>query len=174
MFRKKVRLTVWVMLFFAAALVYFQSLSSTPFGWDENDFIVIPIMQYGLDYFSWPGDRFFFRPIEYFINYLAWKSDPETFWLSHSISIAMLAGTAAATASLFRQFGEAGRSYSVVAAFAVLFFDIGLQGCPFHTRCPMMIEGLCDRDRPPLHELDDNHLIACHRETEDLMAQKIG
>ena len=52
--------------------------------------------------------------------------------------------------------------------------DIGLQGCPFHTRCPMMIEGLCDRDRPPIHELDDNHLIACHRETEDLMEQKIG
>ncbi len=52
--------------------------------------------------------------------------------------------------------------------------DIGLKGCPFHTRCPMMMEGLCDRDRPPVHELDDNHLIACHRGPEELMEQKLA
>ncbi|NKC13712.1 MAG: dipeptide ABC transporter ATP-binding protein [Gammaproteobacteria bacterium] len=41
--------------------------------------------------------------------------------------------------------------------------DIGLRGCPFHTRCPQMIEGTCDREAPPVRELDGGHVIACHQ-----------
>ena len=47
--------------------------------------------------------------------------------------------------------------------------DIGLTGCPFHTRCPLMIPGTCDVHRPPVHRLDQEHRIACHREVGDLM-----
>ena len=47
--------------------------------------------------------------------------------------------------------------------------DIGLTGCPFHTRCPLMIPGTCDVHRPPVHRLDQEHRIACHRGVDDLM-----
>ena len=47
--------------------------------------------------------------------------------------------------------------------------DIGLTGCPFHTRCPLMIPGTCDVHRPPVHRLEQAHRIACHREVGDLM-----
>ena len=42
--------------------------------------------------------------------------------------------------------------------------DIGLAGCPFHTRCPHMIPGKCDVDVPPAMDVGDTHEIACHLE----------
>ena len=46
--------------------------------------------------------------------------------------------------------------------------DIGLTGCPFHTRCPLMIPGTCDVEKPPVHRLEQDHRIACHRGVEEL------
>ena len=34
-------------------------------------------------------------------------------------------------------------------------------GCPFHPRCPL-VEAVCRERRPPLLELQDGHLAACH------------
>ena len=47
--------------------------------------------------------------------------------------------------------------------------DIGLTGCPFHTRCPLMIPGTCDVEKPPVHRLEQDHGIACHRDVGDLL-----
>jgi peptide/nickel transport system ATP-binding protein len=41
-------------------------------------------------------------------------------------------------------------------------------GCPFQTRCPYMIKGVCDTVLPPLREFGPDHVIACHLETEIL------
>ena len=41
-------------------------------------------------------------------------------------------------------------------------------GCPFQTRCPYMIKGLCDTTLPPLREFAPDHVIACHLEKETL------
>ena len=46
--------------------------------------------------------------------------------------------------------------------------DIGARGCPFHTRCPVMIAGTCDVRVPETRQLGDGHGIACHRELEEL------
>ncbi len=35
-------------------------------------------------------------------------------------------------------------------------------GCPFHDRCPKVIEGLCIKKMPPYREIRPNHWIACH------------
>jgi len=43
-------------------------------------------------------------------------------------------------------------------------------GCPFYDRCPLAIEGTCDKIDPPRRE-DKNghgHIIECHREIEEL------
>jgi oligopeptide transport system ATP-binding protein len=42
-------------------------------------------------------------------------------------------------------------------------------GCRFRTRCPLVTE-LCARVEPPLHELGNGHLSACHF-AEELAAQ---
>ncbi len=34
-------------------------------------------------------------------------------------------------------------------------------GCPFHTRCPFVMDR-CRSELPPLHELDRNQYVACH------------
>ena len=47
--------------------------------------------------------------------------------------------------------------------------NIGLTGCPFHTRCPLMIPGTCDVEKPPVHRLEQDHRIACHRELGELL-----
>lgn len=40
-------------------------------------------------------------------------------------------------------------------------------GCPFHTRCPYYIQGLCDVGKPPeLKEIENNHKVACLRTEE--------
>jgi peptide/nickel transport system ATP-binding protein len=41
-------------------------------------------------------------------------------------------------------------------------------GCPFQTRCPYMIKGVCDTILPPLREFGADHVIACHLESETL------
>ena len=41
-------------------------------------------------------------------------------------------------------------------------------GCPFYKRCPMAIDGVCDRESPPDRPLTGGHTIACHREVAEL------
>jgi peptide/nickel transport system ATP-binding protein len=36
-------------------------------------------------------------------------------------------------------------------------------GCPFHTRCPVVVEGRSETIEPPLIEVSAGHLVACHR-----------
>ena len=43
-------------------------------------------------------------------------------------------------------------------------------GCPFHDRCPVSIEGTCDRVDPPQRMGAHGHVIECHREFEELGA----
>jgi oligopeptide/dipeptide ABC transporter ATP-binding protein len=35
-------------------------------------------------------------------------------------------------------------------------------GCPFHTRCPDVIPGLCDTDVPAVWQVGDGHRASCH------------
>jgi peptide/nickel transport system ATP-binding protein len=35
-------------------------------------------------------------------------------------------------------------------------------GCPFHTRCPRRLEGICDKEVPPWRHLEGGHRIWCH------------
>ena len=45
-------------------------------------------------------------------------------------------------------------------------------GCPFFARCPLAIEGTCDKIDPPAR-LDPHgagHVIECHREVDELSA----
>ncbi|MGH2475526.1 MAG: oligopeptide/dipeptide ABC transporter ATP-binding protein, partial [Candidatus Limnocylindrales bacterium] len=41
-------------------------------------------------------------------------------------------------------------------------------GCVFHTRCPRVIEGLCEVTEPPLAEVEPGHLMKCHIPLEEL------
>ena len=43
-------------------------------------------------------------------------------------------------------------------------------GCPFFDRCPLAIEGTCDRETPPIRDLGDGHAIECHRSQEEFAA----
>ena len=36
-------------------------------------------------------------------------------------------------------------------------------GCPFFDRCPLAIEGTCDKETPPIRDLGEGHTIECHR-----------
>jgi peptide/nickel transport system ATP-binding protein len=45
-------------------------------------------------------------------------------------------------------------------------------GCPFSTRCPYMIDGLCNTTAPPQREFASRHVIACHLEEETLLAMQ--
>ncbi|MCI4661487.1 MAG: ABC transporter ATP-binding protein [Neomegalonema sp.] len=40
------------------------------------------------------------------------------------------------------------------------------KGCPFCTRCPRVIAGLCDVEEPPLKTLADGHQVLCHLEDQ--------
>ena len=42
------------------------------------------------------------------------------------------------------------------------------KGCPFCTRCPYVIEGLCDTTPPPVKQFGSGHSIACHLEDSTL------
>ncbi len=35
-------------------------------------------------------------------------------------------------------------------------------GCRFHTRCPSFIGDICRQKEPPLVDVGNNHLVACH------------
>ena len=41
-------------------------------------------------------------------------------------------------------------------------------GCVFHTRCHRVIEGLCDREEPPMVDVEPNHRMKCHIPFEEL------
>ena len=41
-------------------------------------------------------------------------------------------------------------------------------GCPFFDRCPLAIEGTCDKIDPPDHKDGEGHIIGCHREISEL------
>ena len=40
-------------------------------------------------------------------------------------------------------------------------------GCAFFDRCPLVIEGTCDKSIPPIRDLVDGHTIECHRSEEE-------
>ena len=46
------------------------------------------------------------------------------------------------------------------------------KGCPFCTRCPYVIEGVCETTPPPVKEFAPRHAIACHLDEETLMAME--
>ena len=47
--------------------------------------------------------------------------------------------------------------------------EITAVGCPFYNRCPVAIEGTCNREDAPIHEPKPKHFIACHRSMEELI-----
>ena len=48
-------------------------------------------------------------------------------------------------------------------------------GCPFFDRCPVAIEGTCDRETPPVRRFGGRHAIECHRtETEFMEGMPAG
>lgn len=42
-------------------------------------------------------------------------------------------------------------------------------GCPFFDRCPLAIEGACDKETPPIRNLGDGHAIECHRSEAEFL-----
>ena len=42
-------------------------------------------------------------------------------------------------------------------------------GCPFFARCPIAIEGTCDKIEPPRRNDGAKHIIECHREIDELL-----
>ena len=47
-----------------------------------------------------------------------------------------------------------------------------LPGCPFQTRCPYMMPGLCDVETPPFKEMAPGHFIFCHLSDDELNAME--
>jgi len=47
--------------------------------------------------------------------------------------------------------------------------EITSVGCPFYPRCPVAIEGTCDKENAPERTLEDGHVIACHLEVDSLL-----
>lgn len=46
--------------------------------------------------------------------------------------------------------------------------EMDAAGCPFYNRCPMGIEGTCNKDIPPILKLNDGHEISCHLTLDQL------
>ena len=42
-------------------------------------------------------------------------------------------------------------------------------GCPFFDRCPIAMEGTCDRETPPARRLGGRHTIECHRSEAEFL-----
>jgi len=42
-------------------------------------------------------------------------------------------------------------------------------GCPFYNRCPVAIDGTCDKVMPPIRVPSSGHEIACHRTLDELV-----
>lgn len=43
-------------------------------------------------------------------------------------------------------------------------------GCPFHTRCPRKIGDICEKEAPPIYELEAGHQYRCHITPDELIA----
>ncbi len=56
---------------------------------------------------------------------------------------------------------ETMRSRAALAGIA-RSVELLASGCPYHKRCPLAIEGLCEREMPPPRAVASGHLIACH------------
>jgi len=41
-------------------------------------------------------------------------------------------------------------------------------GCVFHTRCPRKLGEICEREEPPLAEVEPGHALRCHIPLEEL------
>ena len=41
-------------------------------------------------------------------------------------------------------------------------------GCVFHTRCPRKLGEICEREEPPLAEVEPGHMMRCHIPLEEL------
>ncbi len=50
--------------------------------------------------------------------------------------------------------------------------EITATGCPFYNRCPMGMEGTCDKQNAPIRELENGHQISCHLTVEQLNASE--
>ncbi len=50
--------------------------------------------------------------------------------------------------------------------------EITAVGCPFYNRCPVAIEGTCNKDEMPVHEPKPKHFIACHHSVQDLIQEE--
>lgn len=46
--------------------------------------------------------------------------------------------------------------------------EITAVGCPFFNRCPIAIEGTCDKEVPPIRMHGSGHQIACHRTLDEM------
>ena len=42
-------------------------------------------------------------------------------------------------------------------------------GCPFFDRCPLAIKDTCDRETPPVRQLNGGHTIECHRSEAEFL-----
>lgn len=51
--------------------------------------------------------------------------------------------------------------------------DVGT-ACRFYGRCPYSKEGLCNKCEPVLRKIGENHWVACHREKEEMLNEKIS
>lgn len=49
--------------------------------------------------------------------------------------------------------------------------DIRRSGCPFVSRCPLAIPGVCERFDPPIRETPNGHRIECHKSLEELRGE---
>ena len=45
----------------------------------------------------------------------------------------------------------------------------GNTGCAFFNRCPLAIDGVCDRERPPARTVAKDDVVYCHRDVADLL-----
>ncbi len=46
------------------------------------------------------------------------------------------------------------------------------EGCPFVTRCPHVLKGVCDTALPPVRAFGSGHRIACHLDPDQLLQMK--
>jgi peptide/nickel transport system ATP-binding protein len=52
--------------------------------------------------------------------------------------------------------------------------EITAVGCPFFNRCPIAIEGTCDKEVPPIRMHGSGHQIACHRTLDEMEESESG
>ncbi len=50
--------------------------------------------------------------------------------------------------------------------------EITATGCPFYNRCPVAIDGTCNKQEMPMHEPKPKHFISCHRSIEELLVEE--